>query len=87
MKEIRCIEHAVDDEHNVLVMLRNGLYECYVMQHFNNVETPFLHMFGLPEESVHGEQGAIEIAVANAPDYYDMFTDPYVDIGKNTMLM
>ena len=86
MKEIRCIEHVVDDDHNVLVMHRNGLYECYVMEHIGDNETPFEYMFGLSEDNVHSEQDALEIAIANAPDYYDIFTDPDVDIGKDIMI-
>ena len=86
MKEIRCTEHVVDDEHNVLIMHRNGLYDCYIMQHIGSVETSFLYMFGLNDKDLDGEQEAVDIAIANAPDYYDLFTDPSVDIGKDIMI-
>ena len=75
MFNIRCVEQEVDSTHNVLVMERNMVYDCYVMEHDDNTETPFLYMFGITPDNVHSFEDAVEIAVANAPDYYDLFEE------------
>lgn len=72
---IRCVEQEVDSTHNVLVLDRETVYDCYVMEHDETTETPFLYMFGITPDNVNSFEDAVEIAIANAPDYYDMFEE------------
>ena len=75
MKKLFCSEHIADPNHNVLILARNGSYDCYVSEHDDNGhETPFFFMFGLPiSENTHAE--AVDIAIANVPDYGFLFDD------------
>lgn len=70
MKELRCTEHTVDNDHSVLIVEREGLYECFV----GAKQYAFEYMFGLPVDQQSFED-ACKIAIANAPDYYDLFED------------
>lgn len=70
MKRLFCSELCSGPNHNVLIIARNGMYDCYVMKHDNDGgETPYFYMFGLPTKDYPFREAA-DIAVDNAPDYY-----------------
>jgi len=72
-KIIPCVELEVDSTHSILVMERNSVYDCYIMEHDGSVESTLLYMFGLPKgDYMRSFDDAVENAVANAPDYYDL---------------
>ena len=73
-KNIPCVEIEVDSTHNILIMERNSVYDCYIMEQDGSLETPYFYMFGLVMDDV-GLDNAIEIAVANAPDFYDLIDE------------
>ena len=73
-KNVNCKEYKVDDNHNILVLERGDLYDFYLMEVSEPLGTPYQYMFGLPIEQQPYEE-AVEIAIANAPDYYDMFEE------------
>lgn len=68
-----CTEHRADDTHNVMILERNGNYDCYLMEHDGEGhETPYLFMFGLPMgQQTYSE--AVDMAIANALNYRWMF--------------
>ena len=74
MKKLLCREFPVDATHNVMMLYRNNQYDCYVMSHDENGETPYFFMFGIIPKQPYIENisldEAIEMAIANAPIYY-----------------
>lgn len=74
MNRLFCTEHIADPTHNVMIVARNGQYDCYLMEHEDGHETPYFFMFGLPtNENTFDE--AVSIALANVPDYYFLCED------------
>ena len=72
MKKLSCSEIRIDETHNILIVTRNGSYDCYIMEHDDNGETPYFFMFGLPTAQ-QSFQDAVDEAAASAPDYYYLF--------------
>ena len=76
MKTLSCSEHVADQNHNVMILTRNGFYDCYVMEHntsgHEHDETPYLFMFGLPVNE-NSLQDAVDIAIANVQNYSWLF--------------
>lgn len=69
-----CAEFKADETHNVMILVHNGCYDCYLMEHDETGETPYMFMFGLPiKQQSYSE--AIEIAAANAKNYSWLFED------------
>ena len=82
MKNLLCREIPVDENHNVMILFRNGCYDCYVMQHDGEHSTPYLYMFGQlryqPDAQNQTLDDIVETAVANAPEYYFLFDEEEV---------
>jgi len=70
--KLSCSEYLVDENHSIMIVTRNGSYDCYVMEHDDNGETPYFFMFGLPITQ-QSFQDAVDEAVASAEDYYYLF--------------
>ena len=74
MKNLTCREIPVDENHNVMILFRDNCYDCYVMWHDGEHSTPYFYMFGQCRHQPYAENNTlddiIDIAVANAPDYY-----------------
>lgn len=74
MKNLTCREIPVDENHNVMILFRNGCYDCYVMRHDEDHSTQYFYMFGLPRYQPYAENetvaSVIDTAIAVAPDYY-----------------
>lgn len=72
---LHCAEYRVDDAHNVMVLARdNRTYDCYVLEHDETAETPFLYMFGLSTRDMDYRR-IVETAIRSAPDYYNLFEE------------
>ena len=74
MKNMTCREIPVDANHNVMILFRDNVYDCYIMHHDENGSTPYFYMFGLirnqPCADNMSMSDVIESAVVNAPGYY-----------------
>lgn len=78
MKKLLCREYPVDNHHNVMLLYHNDSYDCYVMEHDDDRETPYLFMFGTPVKQDYGKitlAEAVDMAIANAPIYYHLFEE------------
>ena len=72
---LHCAEYRVDDTHNVMVLARdNRIYDCYVLEHDETAETPFMYMFGLSTRDMDYRQ-IVEEAIRSAPSYYALFEE------------
>lgn len=75
MKNLLCREIPADETHNVMILFRNNCYDCYVMrQDEDGNSTPYSYMFGQLRNQPYTKNlsldDIIDIAVANAPEYY-----------------
>lgn len=72
---VRTYKTALDDGHTILMFRENKYFQCYVKRcDQDGSETDYKFMFGLPTNE-NTAQEAMDIAVANAPEYDFMFED------------
>lgn len=77
-RDLPCKEYRVDDEHTVMIMLRDRCYDSYVMEQSKDEQygTPFMYMFGTPVSTMTYDQ-IVRMIIDNAPFYYDLCKDGY----------
>ena len=65
----------VDDDYTVLLLHeKTGFFDLYVKRRYEDSETPYMFMFGLPDWQ-QSWQEAIDTAVANIDRYSFLFDD------------
>lgn len=68
-----CIEYRYNEKYSVMVILRNGVWQCFGMKHCSDgCETAYQYMFGLMEKHMKDIREAIETACANVEGYDDI---------------
>ena len=77
MKNLTCREIAIDENHNIMILYRNGQYDCYIMEHDEYGETPYIFMFGMPCKQAKSEfrvtfEGIVDIVTSVAEEYFDL---------------
>lgn len=81
MKQLNAFEEKtiIDGKEYTITIIEHGTdFEAYISaEHY-----PMLYMFGLPMDQTQAKESmvltlsdAMEIAIANAPDYLDMFDE------------
>lgn len=78
-RDLACTEYRVDDTHTVMILLRDKVYESYVMQKNPDepLGTPFRFMFGT-EAGLMRHNQIVEMTINAAPDYYNLFDNESV---------
>ena len=74
-RHVICDEYKIDDQHNVLIMRHDKVFDSYIMWHDDKGHTtPFLYMFGTPVGSMPYFK-IVEMTCVVAPDYYRLFDE------------
>ena len=73
MTNLVCVEEKLDSTYSVMIVSRNDVWDCYGMKTDEMGETPYMYMFGLPQDQTPDIREAVKIALANVKEYDDMF--------------
>ena len=64
----------VGNNYTVMVQDVGDEYDCYIRQNIDGRSTPFLFMFGCLKSNTSYRE-AIQLAIANVPEYLDLFEE------------